>query len=68
MLPLRKTIKGSITPGKLADLVVLGEDPRRVDPDEIKDIPVDMTIVGGEIKYRREVGEGTRVKEQEAAR
>ncbi|MBI5966969.1 MAG: amidohydrolase [Deltaproteobacteria bacterium] len=44
-------IKGSIEPGKMADLVVLGEDPRRVNPDEIKDIPVEMTIVGGEVKY-----------------
>jgi len=44
-------VKGSVTPGKLADLVVLGEDPRQVDPDEIKDIPVDMTIVGGKIKH-----------------
>jgi len=33
--------------------VVLGEDPRRVDPDEIKDIPVDMTIVGGEVRYQK---------------
>jgi predicted amidohydrolase YtcJ len=48
-----ENIKGSITLGKLADLVVLGEDPRRVDPDEIKDIPVEMAIVGGEIKYRK---------------
>jgi hypothetical protein len=47
-----ENFKGSITPGKLADLVVLGEDPRRVNPDEIKDIPVEMTIVGGEVKYR----------------
>ena len=47
-----ENLKGSITPGKLADLVVLGEDPRRVDPDEIKDVPVEMTIVGGEIKYQ----------------
>jgi hypothetical protein len=47
-----ENLKGSITPGKLADLVVLGEDPRRVAPDEIKDIPVEMTIVGGEIKYQ----------------
>lgn len=46
-----ENLKGSITPGKLADLVVLGADPRRVDPDEIKDIPVEMTIVGGEIKH-----------------
>ncbi len=48
-----ENVKGSITPGKLADLVVFGEDPRRVDPDEIKDIPVEMTIVGGEVKYRQ---------------
>jgi predicted amidohydrolase YtcJ len=46
-------LKGSITPGKVADLVVLGEDPRRVDPDEIKDIPVDMTIVGGEVRFQK---------------
>jgi len=45
-------LKGSITPGKLADMVVLGKDPRKVDPDEIKDIPVEMTIVGGEILHR----------------
>jgi predicted amidohydrolase YtcJ len=46
-----ENLKGSIEPGKLADLVVLGEDPRRVNPDEIKDIPVEMTMVGGEVKY-----------------
>ena len=46
-------IKGSITPGKLADLVVLAEDPRWVSPEEIKDIPVEMTIVGGKIEHRR---------------
>jgi predicted amidohydrolase YtcJ len=47
-----ENIKGSITPGKLADMVVLGEDPRKVDPDEIKAIPVEMTLVGGEIMHR----------------
>jgi predicted amidohydrolase YtcJ len=46
-----ENLKGSITAGKLADIVVLGEDPRKVDPDEIKDIPVEMTIVGGEIMH-----------------
>ncbi|HSR11492.1 MAG TPA: amidohydrolase [Thermodesulfobacteriota bacterium] len=46
-------LKGSITPGKLADLVILGEDPRRVDADEIKDVPVETTIVGGQVKYGR---------------
>ncbi|MCH8987231.1 MAG: amidohydrolase [Chloroflexi bacterium] len=44
-------IKGSIEPGKLADLVVLGRDPTQVDPFEIKDIQVERTIVGGETVY-----------------
>jgi len=39
--------KGSITPGKLADFAVLRKDPRKVDPDRIKDIVVDATYVGG---------------------
>jgi predicted amidohydrolase YtcJ len=44
-------IKGSIEPGKLADLVVLGSDPTQVHPETIKDIPVEMTIVGGKPVY-----------------
>ncbi len=40
-------LKGSIEIGKLADMVVLGADPREVDPTTIKDIPVERTIVGG---------------------
>ena len=43
--------KGSITPGKLADLVVLGADPTAVDPFAIKDIAVERTMVGGETVY-----------------
>ena len=46
-----ENIKGSIEPGKLADLVVLGEDPTQVDPLTIIDIPVMQTIVGGETVY-----------------
>jgi predicted amidohydrolase YtcJ len=46
-------IKGSIEAGKLADLVVLAEDPTRVEPDRIKDIPVMATMVGGEYCYQR---------------
>jgi predicted amidohydrolase YtcJ len=42
-----ESIKGSITPGKLADFVVLGQDPREVDPDAIEKIPVVRTVVGG---------------------
>ena len=43
--------KGTIEPGKLADLVVLGDDPLTVDRRTLQDIPVEMTIVGGEITY-----------------
>ena len=42
-------IKGSIEPGKLADLVVLGEDLTRVPGNRIRDTAVQMTVVGGEV-------------------
>lgn len=44
-------IKGSITPGKLADFVVLQKDPRNVPPDTIKDITVEATYLGGQKVY-----------------
>jgi predicted amidohydrolase YtcJ len=42
-----ENLKGSITPGKLADLVVLGRDPLREDPSKLIGIPVQRTMVGG---------------------
>lgn len=42
---------GSIEVGKQADLVVLGENPLRCHPLEIKDIPIDCTIIAGQIKH-----------------
>lgn len=44
-------LKGSITPGKLADFVVLGANPMSVDPQTIKDIPVEMTVLGGKVVF-----------------
>jgi hypothetical protein len=46
-------VKGSLTPGKLADIVVLSKDIMRVPEDEITSARVDLTIVGGEVRYRR---------------
>ena len=44
-------IKGSITPGKLADFVILAEDPHAVDASKIKDIEVVRTVTGGNTVY-----------------
>lgn len=49
-----ENIKGSIEAGKLADLAVLSGDILRVNAEEIKDLRVDLTMVDGVIKYRRE--------------
>jgi len=45
--------KGSLEPGKLADMVVLDRDILTVDPKEIIDTKALMTIVGGEVVYKR---------------
>jgi len=44
-------IKGSIDVGKLADLVVLSREPHEIPPNEIRDVKVEMTIVGGKVVY-----------------
>ena len=47
-----EAIKGSITPGKLADFVVLADDPHTVDKDKIKDIAIVRTVTGGNTVYQ----------------
>jgi predicted amidohydrolase YtcJ len=44
-----ETIKGSLEPGKLADLVVLDDDIARVPVKDLRHVPVAMTVVGGQI-------------------
>ncbi|MBA2525850.1 MAG: amidohydrolase [Pyrinomonadaceae bacterium] len=45
------TVKGSITPGKLADLVMLSRDIYKIDPKEIEKVKVVLTIVDGRIVF-----------------
>ena len=49
-------VKGSLTPGKLADIVVLSQDIMTVPEELIPETKVEMTIVGGIVKYKRAEG------------
>lgn len=44
---------GTLTVGKLADLVVWGQDIMKVPPAAIPHVPVDLTLVGGRVVYQR---------------
>jgi predicted amidohydrolase YtcJ len=44
-----ENVKGSIEEGKLADLTVLSDDPVAVEPEKIKDIKIEFTIIDGKI-------------------
>ena len=46
-----ENLKGSITAGKLADFVVLHQDPRKTNPTRIKDIVIDTTWVAGKMVF-----------------
>jgi len=43
--------KGTIEPGKFADITILSDNPVGVQPDDIKNIKVEMTIVNGKVVY-----------------
>lgn len=47
-------LKGTLEPGKLADLAVLNQDILTIDPERILETRVDLTILGGEVVYERE--------------
>ena len=48
-LAFEDRIKGSLVPGKLADFVVLERDPLIVAPEDIRDVAIAQTVVGGEV-------------------
>ncbi|MGE0718445.1 MAG: amidohydrolase [Alphaproteobacteria bacterium] len=46
-------VKGSLEPGKLADIAVLDRDPFAIPKETLREVGVDMTLVGGEIVHAR---------------
>ncbi|MFA9464964.1 MAG: amidohydrolase [Velocimicrobium sp.] len=50
-LSFEENKKGTLEPLKLADFVVLSEDIFKIPPEQIKDIQVVMTVVGGKVCY-----------------
>lgn len=49
-----ENVKGKLLPGYYADLTVLGKDIFKIPAEEIKEIGIDMTMVGGKIVYQKE--------------
>ena len=45
--------RGTLEPGKLADLVVLSDDPLSIPPARLKDLKIDATIIDGAVRYER---------------
>jgi hypothetical protein len=52
-LTREENVKGTLEPGKLADIIVLSDDLTTIDPEKILDVEVQMTIVGGNVVYER---------------
>ena len=48
-----ESIKGTLEPGRLADIIVFSDNPLTVSEDALKDLPIDLTIVGGKVLYER---------------
>ncbi|HNS32127.1 MAG TPA: amidohydrolase [bacterium] len=48
-----ETVKGSISAGKLADMAVLSDDIFTIAPERIRDVRVEMTVLGGKVVFKR---------------
>ena len=52
-ITFEEDIKGTLEPGMLADMVVLSENLLTINPEDIMDVEIDMTIVSGNVLYER---------------
>lgn len=52
-ITFEEDIKGTLEPGKLADMVVLSEDLLTIEPERILDVQVEKTILGGKVVFER---------------
>lgn len=52
-LTWEENTKGTLEPGKLADMIVLDADPLQIPQEKLLDVKVDLTIIGGKIVYDR---------------
>ncbi len=52
-MSFEEDLKGTIAPGKLADLIVLDRNILKTSPEEIRETRVDLTILGGQIVFAR---------------
>jgi predicted amidohydrolase YtcJ len=49
----RAAREGSITPGKLADFILVARDPFRATPAQLDSMRVELTVVGGRVVFQR---------------
>ena len=52
-LLFEEDVKGSLEPGKYADMIVLSDDLLNIDPERIMDVEVEQTWLAGELVYQR---------------
>jgi predicted amidohydrolase YtcJ len=53
-----ENVKGTLTPGKLADLIVVSANPLQIPPEQLFDLEVLVTVVGGETVYCAQADSG----------
>lgn len=53
-LNFEESTKGSLEPGKFADMIVLSDDLLTIDPEQIMDVAIEATYVGGDLVYSNE--------------